>query len=43
MGHTIEIIPIDNPASYKKGFKPKFRVLFNGQPLANAEIAALPI
>ncbi|MDR2393374.1 MAG: DUF4198 domain-containing protein [Treponema sp.] len=40
LGHPIEIIPIENPASYRKGFRPKFRVLFNGQPLANAEIAA---
>ncbi|MDR3115502.1 MAG: DUF4198 domain-containing protein [Treponema sp.] len=40
LGHTIEIIPLENPASYKKGFKPRFKVLFNGQPLAHAEIAA---
>ncbi|MDR1031213.1 MAG: DUF4198 domain-containing protein [Treponema sp.] len=40
LGHTLEIIPIDNPANYKKGFKPRFKVLFNGQPLANADIAA---
>ncbi|MDR2633016.1 MAG: DUF4198 domain-containing protein [Treponema sp.] len=40
LGHTIEIIPLDNPAGYKKGFKPRFRVLYNGQPLANGEIAA---
>jgi uncharacterized GH25 family protein len=42
LGHELEIIPLDNPAKIKSGVfsKAKFRVLYKGQPLANAEIAA---
>ena len=40
LGHDLEIIPLDNPAGIKKGGKARFRVLFKGAPLANAEIAA---
>lgn len=40
LGHAVEIIPLENPARYRKGFRPRFRVLLNGQPLANAEISA---
>ena len=40
LGHALEIIPLENPAQYRNGFRPRFRVLYNGQPLANAEIAA---
>jgi uncharacterized GH25 family protein len=40
LGHTLEIIPLENPASYRNGSRPRFRVLYNGQPLANAEIFA---
>jgi uncharacterized GH25 family protein len=40
LGTDIEIIPLENPAGYKKGAKPKFRVLYKGQPLANTEISA---
>ncbi|GHV73020.1 nickel transporter [Spirochaetia bacterium] len=42
LGHDLEIIPLDNPAKIKKGIfsKAKFRVLYKGQPLANAEISA---
>lgn len=42
LGHEIEIIPLTNPAKIKKGVfsKAKFRVLYQGQPLANAEVAA---
>jgi uncharacterized GH25 family protein len=42
LGHDLEILPLDNPAKIKKGMfsKARFRVLYKGQPLANAEIAA---
>jgi uncharacterized GH25 family protein len=42
LGHELEIIPLDNPARIKKGIfsKARFRVLYKGQPLANAEISA---
>jgi uncharacterized GH25 family protein len=40
LGHPLEIIPLDNPAQYRKGSRPRFQVLYNGQPLANAEITA---
>jgi uncharacterized GH25 family protein len=40
LGHDLEIIPLDNPAGLKKGSKARFRVLYKGQPLANAEISA---
>jgi uncharacterized GH25 family protein len=42
LGHDIEIIPLDNPAKIRKGFfsKARFRVLYKGQPLANAEVSA---
>jgi uncharacterized GH25 family protein len=40
LGHPLEIIPVDNPARIRKGSTAKFRVLYNGQPLANAEIQA---
>ena len=40
LGHTLEIIPLINPALIKKGGSARFRVLFNGEPLGNAEIAA---
>ncbi|MDR0563022.1 MAG: DUF4198 domain-containing protein [Spirochaetaceae bacterium] len=40
LGQDLEIIPLDNPAGIKRGSKARFRVLYKGQPLANAEIAA---
>jgi uncharacterized GH25 family protein len=42
LGHDLEIIPLDNPAKIKSGWlsKARFRVLYKGQPLSNAEIAA---
>jgi uncharacterized GH25 family protein len=40
LGHDLEIIPLDNPASIRKGTSSKFRVLYKKQPLANAEISA---
>jgi uncharacterized GH25 family protein len=38
LGHDLEIIPLDNPARIRKGSTARFRVLYGGQPLANAEI-----
>jgi uncharacterized GH25 family protein len=40
LGYPLEIIPLDNPARLKKGSRAKFRVLYDGQPLANAAIWA---
>jgi uncharacterized GH25 family protein len=42
LGHEMEIIPLDNPARIRAGSfsRAKFRVLYQGQPLANAEISA---
>jgi uncharacterized GH25 family protein len=42
LGTDLEIIPLDNPAKITKGFfsKAKFKVLYKGQPLANADISA---
>jgi uncharacterized GH25 family protein len=42
LGHDLEIIPLDNPAKITSGMlsKAKFRVLYKGQPLANAEVSA---
>jgi uncharacterized GH25 family protein len=42
LGHDLEIIPLDNPARIKSGIfgKAKFRVLYKGRPLANADISA---
>jgi hypothetical protein len=42
LGHEMEIIPLDNPAKITKGFfsKAKFRVLYKGEPLANADVSA---
>ncbi|MDR2491085.1 MAG: DUF4198 domain-containing protein [Spirochaetaceae bacterium] len=40
LGHDLEIVPLDNPAGIKKGGKARFRVLYKGAPLTNAEIAA---
>jgi uncharacterized GH25 family protein len=42
LGHDLEIIPLTNPARIRKGAfsSAKFRVLYKGQPLANAEISA---
>jgi uncharacterized GH25 family protein len=40
LGYDLEIIPLNNPAALKKGSRAKFRVLYKGQPLANAKIWA---
>jgi len=40
LGHDLEIVPLDNPASVKKGSKARFSVLYKGQPLPNAEVQA---
>jgi uncharacterized GH25 family protein len=40
LGHDIEIIPLDNPANIRRGSNIKLRVLYKGQPYANAEVKA---
>jgi uncharacterized GH25 family protein len=42
LGHELEIIPLDNPARLRAGSvsRAKFRVLYQGRPLANAEVSA---
>lgn len=42
LGHELEIIPLDNPAGIRAGSfsRAKFRVLYRGLPLANAEVSA---
>jgi uncharacterized GH25 family protein len=40
LGYDLEIVPLDNPAALKKGARARFRVLYKGQPLANADIWA---
>jgi uncharacterized GH25 family protein len=40
LGHDIEIIPLDNPAGVKRNSNVKLRVLYKGQPYANAEVKA---
>ena len=40
LGHDIEIIPLDNPAGARRNSNFKLRVLYKGQPYANAEVKA---
>jgi uncharacterized GH25 family protein len=40
LGHDIEIIPLDNPANIRRNSTIKLRVLYKGQPYANAEVKA---
>jgi uncharacterized GH25 family protein len=40
LGHDIEIIPLDNPAGIRRNSTVKLRVLYKGQPWANAEVKA---
>jgi uncharacterized GH25 family protein len=42
LGQELEIIPLDNPARIRPGSfsRAKFRLLYRGQPLADAEISA---
>ena len=39
-GQRLEIIPIDDPAAWSVGGTLRFKVLFAGQPLANAKVRA---
>lgn len=41
LGHTLEIVPEKDPSSLKPGEGLAVRVLFRGQPLADAQIAAV--
>lgn len=40
LGHTLEIVPLDNPANVQVGGRFKVKVLFNGEPLPNATLTA---
>jgi uncharacterized GH25 family protein len=40
LGTEMEIIPLDNPALLKQGSTARFRVLYNGKPLANTTVNA---
>jgi uncharacterized GH25 family protein len=40
LGHDIEIIPLVNPAGLRRNSTVKLRVLYKGQPYANAEVKA---
>jgi uncharacterized GH25 family protein len=42
LGHELEIVPVDNPARIRAGSfsRAKFRVLYQGRPMANAEVSA---
>ena len=40
LGHDLEIVPLDNPARIRRGGRARFRVLYKGQPLPNAEVQA---
>jgi hypothetical protein len=41
LGYTLELIPLENPANYRVGSNARFRILYKGQPLANAEVFAV--
>jgi uncharacterized GH25 family protein len=41
LGYTLEIVPLDNPANLRAGSNARFRVLYKGRPLANAEVFAV--
>jgi uncharacterized GH25 family protein len=40
LGHDIEIIPLVNPAGMRRNSTMRLRVLYKGQPFANAEVKA---
>lgn len=40
IGHTLEIVPLDNPANIRVGERFKVKVLFNGEPLPNVAVTA---
>lgn len=40
LGHDIEIVPVGGPSSWRAGKDVRFRVLFRGQPLRNADLQA---
>ena len=41
LGHKLEIIPLSNPSSARIGDKIDFRVILDGKPLSNVQLAAL--
>ena len=40
LGHTLEIVPLDNPSAHRVGEAIPMQVLFNGEPLAEATVTA---
>lgn len=42
IGHTLEIIPLNDPTKFLAGDKLRARVLFKGQPLKDAAISCIP-
>lgn len=40
LGHDLEIVPVDGPSGWRSGRDVRFRVLFRGQPLRNADLVA---
>jgi uncharacterized GH25 family protein len=40
LGQTLEIVPLTNPAKIARGKNAEFQVLYQGRPLANAEVSA---
>ncbi len=41
LGHKLEIIPLSNPSNARSGDKIDFRVILDGKPLSNVQLAAL--
>jgi uncharacterized GH25 family protein len=41
LGHSLEIVPLHDPASLKSGQAFKVRVLFKGKPLRDAQVSAV--
>ena len=41
-GAGLELLPLSHPGDLRVGERARFRVLLNGQPLANQEVAIVP-
>lgn len=42
LGHALEIIPLQDPTTVSAGDKLKVKILFKGQPLADAVVSCIP-
>lgn len=40
LGHTLEIVPLDNPSAHRVGEAIPMQILFGGEPLADATVTA---